>query len=217
MIAQSSVTIDVAGLDPAFVPYGDGLDLQRQAADRLDSGADDGTLILLEHEPVYTAGRRADPAEYPTDGSPVVPVDRGGLVTWHGPGQLVGYPVIRISPDRGVVDVVRALEGVLLDVSAEFGVTGHRVAGRSGVWATAGASEVKFAQIGLRARAHVITHGFALNCSNALEPFSSFIPCGITDAGAASLSTLAGTEITPADVLPVITPRLLDAIAELTS
>ena len=217
MIAQSSVAVDVAGLDPHFVPYADGLQLQLAAADRVVAGEDDGTLILLEHEHVYTAGRRARPEEYPTDGTPVVPVDRGGLVTWHGPGQLVGYPIIKLSPNRGVVDVVRALEQVIIDVSAAFGVTGYRVAGRTGVWAQAGAAEAKYAQIGLRARAHVITHGFALNCSNSLEPFGGFVPCGITDAGAATLSTLAGTEITPADVVPVITPRLVAALEELTA
>lgn len=217
MIAQSSVTVDVAGLAPDLVPYTEGLELQRLAAERIAAGEDDGTLILLEHEAVYTAGRRSSPDEYPTDGSPVIPVDRGGKVTWHGPGQLVGYPVVKLGERHGVVDVVRALEQVIIDVSAELGVTGYRVEGRSGVWAKDGFAESKYAQIGLRARGPVITHGFALNCNNSLAPFGGFVPCGISDAGVASLSSLAGRDISPADVLPLITPRLTDAIEELVS
>ncbi|MBK0419312.1 lipoyl(octanoyl) transferase LipB [Leucobacter sp. CSA1] len=237
--------VDV-GLVPGLVPYARGLALQREAAERVERGEDRGTVLLLEHEAVYTAGRRSLPEEYPDDGSPVIPVDRGGKVTWHGPGQLVGYPVVRLREGHGVVDFVRDLEEVLIEVAADFGVRGMRIPGRSGVWAEAprsgsttatastvaaagaaaipGASTVaasgvpvKFAQIGLHAREGLITHGFALNCSNALEPFASFVPCGITDAGVASLSSLAGATIAPADVIPHLVPRLSAKIEEVAA
>ncbi|WP_449278692.1 lipoyl(octanoyl) transferase LipB [Leucobacter sp. GX24907] len=213
----SPVDIVVAGVAPDLVPYPRGLELQRQAADRVTFGENRGTALLLEHEAVYTAGRRSSPDEYPDDGSPVVPVDRGGRVTWHGPGQLVGYPVIRLREQVGVVDFVRDLEQLLIDVSAEFGVAGYRIAGRSGVWAHGATGEEKFAQIGLHAKGGLVTHGFALNCSNSLEPFSNFVPCGITDAGVASLSTLAGEEIRPADVLANLRPRLAELLEEVAA
>ncbi|RGE23718.1 lipoyl(octanoyl) transferase LipB [Leucobacter sp. wl10] len=221
--APPRVEISIAGLDPGFVPYDEGLRLQREAARRARARDPErpsearGTVLLLEHEPVYTAGRRATPDEYPTDGSPVVAVDRGGRVTWHGPGQLVGYPVVVLRPGVGVVDFVRRLEGVLIDVSSEFGVCGYRVEGRTGVWARGASGDEKYAQIGLHAKDRLMTHGFALNCSNSLEPFARFVPCGIADAGVASLSTLAGTAVTPSDVVPVLLPRLLAALEEVVA
>lgn len=221
-LVRTPVEIVVAGLAPHFVPYGVGLELQSRAAQRVSAGEDRGTALLLEHEAVYTAGRRSSPDEYPDDGSPVIPVDRGGRVTWHGPGQLVGYPVVRLREGVGVVDFVRELEQLLIDASAEFGVRGYRIEGRSGVWADEvddrGASApVKFAQIGLHAKGGLVTHGFALNCSNSLEPFSHFVPCGITDAGVASLTTLTRREIAPADVLPILEPRLAELLEEVSA
>lgn len=205
-----------AGFAPRFVPYEDGLALQQRAVDRIAAGSDDGTVFLLEHEAVYTAGRRSDPAEYPSDGTPVVAVDRGGKVTWHGPGQLVAYPVIRLAAGWGVVDFVRALEGVLIEVAADFGVTGFRVPGRSGVWTQPErtAPPAKLAQIGLHASAGIITHGIAINCSNELTPFDSFVPCGITDAGVTTLSALAGRRIEPAEVAPALSGRIAPLLSE---
>ena len=206
----------VIGLDSEPVPYARGLALQREAAARLAAHTDHGTLILLEHEAVFTAGRRSTPDEYPRDGTPVIPVDRGGRVTWHGPGQLVAYPIVRLATGVGVVDCVRALEEALLATAAAFGVHGHRVDGRSGAWARPDAP-VKFAQVGIHASAGIITHGLALNCSNTLAPFAQFVPCGITDAGVSSLSELAGTTITPADAAPILRTELRSALAELTA
>ncbi|MBL3698456.1 lipoyl(octanoyl) transferase LipB [Leucobacter luti] len=204
-----------AGFAPHTVPYRDGLALQRDAAERVRTRADRGTVFLLEHEAVYTAGRRATPDEYPRDGTPVVDVDRGGRVTWHGPGQLVAYPVIKLAPGVGVVDLVRGLEQVIIDAAAELGANGFRVAGRSGVWADdGGPAPAKFAQIGLHASDGIITHGLALNCSNDLTPFSGFVPCGITDAGVTSVSALAGRRVTPADAAPVLQERLAAALTE---
>lgn len=205
-------------LTPGLTAYDEGLRLQREAAERVAAGEDRGTVLMLEHEAVYTAGKRSRPDEYPQDGTPVIPVDRGGKVTWHGPGQLVVYPVIRLRERLGVVDFVRELESALIDVSAAFGVIGFRVDGRSGVWADAGAlTPSKFAQIGLHTRDGIVTHGIALNCSNDLAPFANFVPCGITDAGVTTLSLLAGREIAPAEVLPVLAERfaaLVEATAE---
>ena len=204
-----------AGLAPDLVPYERGLDLQRDAAGRVRDGADRGTVLLLEHEPVYTAGRRARPEEFPRDGTPVVPVDRGGKVTWHGPGQLVVYPVIRLRERLAVVDFVRLLERVVIDAVAGFGAEGFRVPGRAGVWAARDDDPpTKFAQIGLRTSGGVVTHGLAVNCSNALEPFAGFVPCGITDAGVTSLSALTGRTIRPSDLAPVLSARLAPALAE---
>lgn len=189
--------------------------MQREACERVEAGTDRGTVIMLEHEAVYTAGRRSSPEEYPTNGTPVVPVDRGGKVTWHGPGQLVVYPIVRLRNRMGVVDFVRGLEGALINVAADFGVHAFRVEDRTGVWADTGAlMPSKFAQIGLRARRGLVTHGIGLNCSNDLEPFRSFVPCGITDAGVSTLSLLSKSTITPEDALGSVTEHFTALIEE---
>lgn len=212
------MSIAFVELFPGLTPYERGLQLQREAADRVENEIDNGTVFMLEHEAVYTAGRRSSPEEYPTDGTPVVAVDRGGKVTWHGPGQLVVYPIVRLRNRLGVVDFVRDLESALIDIASDFGVTGFRVDGRTGLWAdTGGLTPSKFAQIGLRARRGLVTHGIALNCNNSLDSFQSFVPCGITDAGVTTLSALSGRTITPQDVLPSVTRRfrtLLEEVAE---
>jgi len=213
--AQHAGTFSFVSLFPGLTPYDKGLQLQREAVERIEHGEDRGTVLMLEHEAVYTAGRRASEDEYPTDGTPVVPVDRGGKVTWHGPGQLVVYPIVRLKNPLGVVDFVRQLESALIDIAAEFGVQGMRVEGRTGLWAdTGGLAPSKFAQIGLRARRGIITHGIALNCCNDLAPFGSFIPCGITDAGVTTLSKLAGRTITPEDTLHTVTERFTTLLEE---
>ncbi|GAB2550916.1 lipoyl(octanoyl) transferase LipB [Leucobacter ruminantium] len=208
-----------AGLSGSPVPYELGMELQTAAAERVRNGEDRGTLLLLEHEPVYTAGRRSLPEEYPRDGTRVIPVDRGGKVTWHGPGQLVAYPVIRLRERYRVVELVRVLEGALIEVAREFGVEGFRVEGRSGVWvdeAERGAdpSPAKIAQIGLHTSDGIVTHGIALNCSNSLEPFGRFIPCGISDAGVTTLSRVRGAEVTPREVAPVLEAAFVSVFEE---
>lgn len=213
-LALPRIRTHAAGF-PVPVPYAAGLALQREAVARIAGGSDRGTLLLLQHEAVYTAGRRALPEEFPNDGTPVVPVDRGGKVTWHGPGQLVAYPVIRLRERLGVVDFVRELEQAIIEVAAEFGARGFRVDGRSGVWADTGAvAPAKFAQIGLHTSGGIVTHGLAINCSNLLDPFAAFIPCGITDAGVTTLSRLVGTEILPQQVAPRLEARLATVFAE---
>ena len=186
--------IDVRAL--GSVDYEQAWQLQRDLADaRLAGGPD--TLLLLEHPPVYTAGKRTDPSERPADTIPVVDVDRGGKITWHGPGQLVGYPVIRLAEPLDVVNYVRRLEDSLILVCASLGLDAIRVAGRSGVWlpASAGRPERKIAAIGIRVARGVAVHGFALNCDCDLAAFSAIVPCGIRDAGVTSLSAELGRRV----------------------
>jgi lipoyl(octanoyl) transferase len=195
------------GFGPDFVPYLDGWALQRSIHSDVVAGTRPDTLILLEHEPVYTAGARTARHERPTDGTPVVDVDRGGKITWHGPGQLVGYPIVRLPEPLDVVAHVRRLESILIDVLDEYGVSGYRVEGRSGVWVRRPLSEDKVAAIGVRVQRGVTMHGFALNCDNTLAGFRGIVPCGIADAGVTTLSELVGADISPVGVVGSVVAR----------
>jgi len=196
--------IQTVGLAPAFVPYLDGWDLQRRIHAEVVAGTRPDTLLLLEHEAVYTAGKRTEPQERPQDGTPVVDVDRGGKITWHGPGQLVGYPIVRLPEPMDVVAHVRRLERLLIDVLRPLGVDGYQVEGRSGVWVRRPLSEDKVAAIGVRVQQGVTMHGFAINCDNTLAGFRGIIPCGITDAGVTTVSEVVGREIAPADIADAV-------------
>ena len=199
-----------AGLDPEFVPYLDALALQRSIHQEVVSGERGDTCILLEHESTYTAGKRTEDSERPTDGTTVIDVDRGGKITWHGPGQLVGYPIMRLPNPIDVVGYVRYLEQVLIEVCRDFGLETERVEGRSGVWAPVGNTHAKIAAIGIRVAEHTTMHGFALNCSNSLEPYENIVACGITDAATSSISALTGKLITPAMAAERVKLRLSD-------
>ena len=187
----------VAGLNPNFVDYEEALAFQRSIHREVADGTREDTVMLLEHESVYTAGKRTEDSERPSDGIRVIDVDRGGKITWHGPGQLVGYPIMRLPNPVDVVGYVRWLEQVLIDTISDFGLRTERVEGRSGVWAPVGDQHVKIAAIGIRVAEHVTMHGFALNCNNSLEPYDSIIACGIRDAATSSISALIGEEISP--------------------
>jgi lipoyl(octanoyl) transferase len=189
-----------AGLAPAFVPYLDGWALQRRIHADVVAGDRADTLLLLEHEAVYTAGKRTEAQERPTDGTPVVDVDRGGKITWHGPGQLVGYPIVRLPEPMDVVAHVRRLERLLITALREHGVDGEQVEGRSGVWVRRPLSVDKVAAIGVRVERGVTMHGFAVNCDNTLAPFRAIVPCGITDAGVTTVSEVVGRIVSPADI-----------------
>jgi len=189
------------GFAPNPVPYTDGWELQRRVHADVVQGTRPDTLILLEHEAVYTAGKRTEPQERPQDGTPVVDVDRGGKITWHGPGQLVGYPIVRLPEPMDVVAHVRRLERLLIDVLRPFGVEGYQVDGRSGVWVRRPLSEDKVAAIGVRVQQGVTMHGFAINCDNSLAGFRGIIPCGITDAGVTTMSEVVGRAVAPADIV----------------
>jgi lipoyl(octanoyl) transferase len=199
----------VAGLSANSVPYIEGLDLQRAVHRAVVRGERPDTVILLEHHSVYTAGKRTAPEERPTDGTPVVDVDRGGKITWHGPGQLVGYPILTLAEPIDVVGYVRRLEGILIDVLADLGVEGRRVEGRSGVWVGAPGAENKIAAIGIRVADSVTMHGFALNCSNSLEPYEKIVACGIRDAGITTITRELGYDVTPEDLVEPVTQRFL--------
>jgi lipoyl(octanoyl) transferase len=199
-----------AGLDPDFVPYLEGLALQRTIHKEVAQGTRPDTCILLEHEGVYTAGKRTEDSERPDDGTEVIDVDRGGKITWHGPGQLVGYPIMRLPNPIDVVGYVRWLEQILIDICADFGLETERVEGRSGVWAPVGGSHLKIAAIGIRVADHTTMHGFALNCSNSLDPYDTIIACGIKDAGTSTISALTGKLVTPAMAAERVKARLRD-------
>lgn len=194
----------IAGLAPNFIGYEQGWAMQREVHAQVASGSRPDTVILLEHEGVFTAGKRTEDSERPTDGTPVIDVDRGGKITWHGPGQLVGYPIMQLPQPIDVVGYVRWLEQVLIDTIAEFGLKTERVEGRSGVWAPVGDSHVKVAAIGIRVAEHTTMHGFALNCNNSLAPYETIIACGIRDAKTSTLTELLGKEITPAMAAEVV-------------
>jgi lipoyl(octanoyl) transferase len=184
------------------VPYEEAWAQQRELHARRVAGEAPDTLLLLEHPSVYTAGRRTEPHERPFDGTPVIDVDRGGKITWHGPGQLVGYPIVALPDPVDVVAYVRRLEEALIEVCAGFGLATGRVEGRSGVWVAADAPgsgfrpERKVAAIGVRVARGVTMHGFALNCDPDLGAFGAIVPCGIPDAGVTSLSAELGRDIT---------------------
>jgi lipoyl(octanoyl) transferase len=182
---------------------------QRLHAARV-AGTGPDTILLLEHPDVYTAGKRTEAWERPFDGTPVVDVDRGGKITWHGPGQLVGYPIVRLPNPRDVVAHVRRLESVLIDVCAARGLTAGRVEGRSGVWVPADdrGPDRKVAAIGIRVAQGVAMHGFSLNCDPDLTAFERIVPCGIPDAGVTSLSRELGRPVTTADVIDLVEERL---------
>lgn len=195
-----------------LVPYQEGWDEQRRlhAARAADEIAD--TVLLLEHEPVYTAGKRTEPHERPTPdaGAPTIDVDRGGKITWHGPGQLVGYPVMKLPDPVDVVAYVRRVEQALIDVCAELEVPVGRVEGRSGVWVPTDrrGPARKIAAVGIRVAQGVTMHGFALNCDCDLAWFTRIVPCGIADAGVTSLSAELGRSVGVSEVSPVVERHL---------
>jgi lipoyl(octanoyl) transferase len=201
------------GLGAQAVDYLETWELQRQLHEQRVRGEIPDTCLLLEHRPVYTAGKRTSPLDRPVGdpGAPVIDVDRGGQITWHGPGQLVGYPIVGLPEPMDVVGYVRAIEQALIGVCAEFGVTAGRVEGRSGVWLPgdgAGRTDRKVGAIGIRVARGVTMHGFALNCDCDLAWFDRIVPCGIRDASVTSLSAEAGRPVTVADVLEPVERHL---------
>jgi len=202
------------GFAPDYVDYRAAWDTQREVHAGVVAGGED-TVLLLEHERVYTAGKRTEPHERPFDGTPVVDVDRGGKITWHGPGQLVGYPIVRLPSPVDVVAHVRRLEEMMIRVCADLGLEAGRVEGRSGVWVAADerGPARKIGAIGIRVSQDVTMHGFALNCDCDLSWAQVIIPCGIPDAGVTSLSQELGRDVTVAEVLPYAEKHLADVLS----
>ena len=204
----TAISVNRAGL----VPYETGLSMQRDLHREVVSDEKENTLILLEHPSVYTAGRRTLEHERPKNGTSVIDVDRGGKITWHGPGQLVGYPIVKLQNPHELVGFVRELEAGLIKVCEHFGVTAVRISGRSGVWICDEKGERKIAAIGIRVASGVTMHGFALNICPDLLPFTQIIPCGIEDAAVTSLEIELGRSITVEEVLPVVEKYLHESL-----
>ena len=190
------------GLAPDFVDYTRGWDIQRELHEKVLAGTAPSTVLLLEHAAVYTAGKRTEDHERPFDGTPVVAVDRGGKLTWHGPGQLIGYPIIKLKNKAGIRDYVERLEAVIIAVLADYGIAAVRInAGQR-------REDRKIAAIGIRVNEGVTMHGFAINCNNDLAPYGQIIACGISDAGVTTITQELGRDVTPADLVSRITEEL---------
>jgi lipoyl(octanoyl) transferase len=203
------------GTGDRAVEYSRAWNTQRLLHDQRVADEIGDMVVLLEHQPVYTAGRRTEAQDRPVDGTPVTDVDRGGKITWHGPGQLVGYPIVKLPPHVYVVDYVRRLEEALIRVCADFGVRTGRVKGRSGVWLAGDDSrpERKVAALGVRVSRGVTMHGFALNCNCSLAAFDAIVPCGISDAGVTSLSNELDRDVPVAETLPSVRHHLSELLS----
>lgn len=197
--------------------YQEAWDFQRTIHEEVASGSRPNTLLLLEHPSVYTAGRRTEDAERPADGTPVIDVDRGGRITWHGPGQLVGYPIVKLQKPTELVGFVREIEAALIRVCDDLGVETVRIEGRSGVWIQDERGDRKIAAIGIRVAKGVTMHGFALNVNPDLAAFGQIVPCGIADADVTSLEIELGRSITIEEVVPLIERHILDSLKKVSA
>ena len=196
--------------------YVEALQLQRSLHGEIAEGQRENTLVLVEHPSVYTAGKRTQDHERPHDGTPVIDVDRGGKITWHGLGQLVGYPIVRLAKPTELVGFVREIETALIATCSELGLVATRVQGRSGVWVVDSKGERKIAAIGIRVARGVTMHGFALNVEPDLSAFEAIIPCGIEDAAVTSLAIELGRSIGIGEVLPVVEKYMYESLAKVS-
>ena len=206
--ATASLALSKAGL----IDYDRALELQRSLHGEIAENQRPNTLLLLQHPPVYTAGRRTLESEKPSDGSPVIEVDRGGKITFHGPGQIVGYPIVRLKNPNDVVGFVRELETALIGVCAELGISAERYCERSGVWIRDERGDRKIAAIGIRVARGTTMHGFALNVNPDLSYFDRIVPCGIADAEVTSVSKELGREISISEVEPIVERHIFEAL-----
>lgn len=196
--------------------YEAALEMQRTFHREVAAGIRSNSVIFLEHPSVYTAGKRTQDFEKPSDGTPVIDVDRGGRITWHGPGQLVGYPIVKLAKPTELVGFVRTLEGALIEVCKDFGINAERVDGRSGVWIVDNLGARKIAAIGIRVASGVSMHGFALNVSPDLSAFSQIIPCGIEDAAVTSMAQELARDVSIAEVTPALEKHLYQALSKVS-
>jgi lipoyl(octanoyl) transferase len=198
------------------IAYLDALELQRSLHKEIAADLRENTLLLLEHPSVFTAGKRTEDHERPNDGSLVIDVDRGGKITWHGPGQLVGYPIVRLAKPTELVGFVREIESALISICQELGLAAQRVEGRSGVWVEDDRGARKIAAIGIRVASGVSMHGFALNIDPDLSAYELIIPCGIDDASVTSLSKELGRSISTDEVLPIVEKHMYESLAKVS-
>lgn len=211
--SDSAIALSRHGL----VDYQKAWESQKAIHQDVVDGRRPNTLLLLEHPSVFTAGRRTQDSEKPTDGTPVIDVDRGGRITWHGPGQLVGYPIVKLINPTELVGFVREIEAGLISVCADLGLSTERIDGRSGVWVRDRDGERKIAAIGVRVAQGVTMHGFALNVNPDLSSFSSIIPCGITDAGVTSLEMELKRSITIEEVAPIVERHIFESLKRVSA
>lgn len=211
--SDSAIALSRHGL----VDYQKAWESQKAIHQDVVDGRRPNTLLLLEHPSVFTAGRRTQDSEKPTDGTPVIDVDRGGRITWHGPGQLVGYPIVKLINPTELVGFVREIEAGLISVCADLGLSTERIDGRSGVWVRDSDGERKIAAIGVRVAQGVTMHGFALNVNPDLSSFSSIVPCGITDAGVTSLEMELKRSITIEEVAPIVERHIFESLKRVSA
>ena len=211
-ISQSPIALKRAGV----MEYVEALELQRALHGEIAEGQRENTLVLVEHPSVYTAGKRTQDHERPHDGTPVIDVDRGGKITWHGLGQIVGYPIVRLAKPTELVGFVREIETALIATCLELELAATRVEGRSGVWVVDSKGERKIAAIGIRVARGVTMHGFALNVEPDLSPFEAIIPCGIEDAAVTSLALELGRSISVDEVLPIVEKYMYESLAKVS-
>jgi lipoyl(octanoyl) transferase len=201
----------------ALLDYNEALLIQRSTHEQVSAGVMPNTLFFVEHPSVFTAGKRTLDEERPMDGTPVIDVDRGGKITWHGPGQIVGYPILRLAKPTELVGFVREIEGALIDTCKEFGLNVQRIKGRSGVWTCNENNPKKIAAIGIRVAKATTMHGFALNVNPDLGAFSQIIPCGIADAEVTSMAQELQREITSQEVLPILERNIVSTLAKVSA
>jgi lipoyl(octanoyl) transferase len=200
-----------------LIPYQEAWDLQRKIQSEIIDGSRKNTLLLLEHPSVYTAGRRTELHERPLDGTPVIDVDRGGKITWHGEGQLVGYPIIKLRNRSDVVGFVREVETGLIEALAEIGLESERYCERSGVWLRDLKGDRKIAAIGIRVAKGVTMHGFSLNVNPDMTAFDRILPCGFSDTGVTSIAKEFGRDISIKEVLPIVEKHIKNALERISA
>jgi lipoyl(octanoyl) transferase len=215
-VLETQTNSNIALSRHGLVDYQEAWDIQRTIHAEVAAGTRPNTFLMLEHPSVYTAGRRTEDAERPTDGTPVINVDRGGRITWHGPGQLVGYPIIKLQNPTELVGFVREIESGLIHVCADLGVTAIRIEGRSGVWIQDGRGDRKIAAIGIRVAKGTTMHGFALNVNPDLAAFGQIVPCGIADADVTSLEIELGRSITVEEVAPLVERHIVESLKKVS-
>jgi lipoyl(octanoyl) transferase len=216
-ITAEKFSANIALSHGGLMDYQDALALQREFHSEVVNGHRPNTLILLEHPSVYTAGKRTQDFEKPTDGTPVINVDRGGRITWHGPGQLIGYPIVKLLKPTELVGFVRALEGALIKVCADFGINAIRIDDRSGVWVSDAKGDRKIAAIGIRVASGVTMHGFALNVCPDLSAFGQIVPCGIDDADVTSMAIELKRQIEISEVTAAVEKYLIEALGKVSA
>lgn len=216
-VLETSSHANIALSRHGLVDYQKAWDVQRTIHQEVAEGLRPNTLLLLEHPSVYTAGRRTDSSERPADGTPVIDVDRGGRITWHGPGQLVGYPIVKLQKPTELVGFVREIETALINVCADLGIKAVGIKGRSGVWVSDQNGDRKVAAIGIRVAKGVTMHGFALNVNPNLAAFNQIVPCGISDAAVTSLEVELGRDVTIDEVAPLVERHVFESLKKVSA